>query len=101
MYSERSHTPESLQTPAVNSQETTEPPSNGREAIDSSVINSYEDKEISTASGQPRDQLHVVGNVEKSNFNIIDTIKPPCACACRNRPSSFQNMKNIIFFCST
>ena len=86
MYSERSHTPESLQTPAVNSQETIVPPSNGIEAIDSSVINSNEDKEITTASGQPRDQLHVVGNVEKSNCNVTDTIKPPCASACRNRP---------------
>ena len=70
-YSEQSHIPESLQIPAVNSQETTYPPSNMREAIDSSVISSYEDKEISKASEQPRDQLHTVGKyyVEKSNFN--------------------------------
>ena len=60
----------------MNSQETAvhDPPGNNREAIDTSVMNSNGDKQSSTASGKLRDQQPVVGNVEKSNFNIIDTV---------------------------
>ena len=73
-YSEQSHIPESLKIPAVNSQETADPPSNNREA---SVMNSNGDKEISTASGQLRDQQPVVGNVEKSNFKSLIQLNLP------------------------